>query len=178
MIMDVKKEKILNIKEDEKGQALVEFLLFLPFILMMYSVTLSISNAINASINQQKVTRAYFYYRMQNNATIPKPRRFDSSPPYYNWQTFGMQFIGWSRDMKDQNPVAPCFKFNIPLGAKKGDECEKGYSEKTTQFIRVGTVYGVCGATYKRNGSGEINRAPSNGLNPQETVAQTSCEIK
>jgi len=170
--MDVKK---LDIKEDESGQALIEFLLFLPFLLMMYSVTLSLSNAINGSINQQKVTRAYFYYRIQNNSTIPKPRR-SGSQPYNSWKTFGMQIMGWSKEMKNQIPVAPCYKFNLPLGKKDGDSCESSYSENTTQYIRVGTVYGVCGATYT-NSNNQITRAP-NGGQPSKTVAALSCQIK
>mgnify|MGYP001231508587 FL=1 len=40
--------------QNEDGQSIIEFLLFLPFIIMMYSVVMSLGSAINASINQQK----------------------------------------------------------------------------------------------------------------------------
>ena len=48
----------------QQGQALVEFIIFLPFMLMMYTVVITLGDAINGSINQQKATRAYFYYRL------------------------------------------------------------------------------------------------------------------
>ena len=163
--------KILN----EKGQSLVEFVLFLPFMLMTYSIIMNVSNAINASLNQQKVTRAYFYYRMQNNSTIPKPRR-DGVEPYANWGTFGMQIIGWAAQIENNRPVAACFKFNIPLGKTKKDECNEGYATETTQFIRVGTVYGVCGATYSNN-NGSILRLPTGGVPGISVINDNSCLI-
>lgn len=133
-----------------KGQALVEFLIFLPFILMMYSLILSISNSINASINQQKITRSYFYFLAAGNSTLPYPGR-ESSDPYKSWRQFGMQIMGWSEKLDGKNPVAPCYKFNLLLGNEDGDECESAYTEPTTQFIRIMTVYGICGATYSDN---------------------------
>ncbi len=132
----------------EKGQSLVEFLLFLPFMIMMYSVVHSVSNAINASINQQKATRGYWTYRNQNNSTIPRPRRGNIEPAN-NWKVFGMEIMGWATELQGgQYPIAACFKFNLPFGTDVEDECDEGYNEEKTQFIRVKTVYGVCGATY------------------------------
>ncbi len=149
--MDVKKS---HHKLGERGQSIVEFLLFLPFMLMMYSVSMSLSNAINASINQQKIARAFWHYRNHGNSTIPRPRRDGATEPSAAWQVFGMQIMGWSRELKDGRfPVAPCYKFKLPLGSDGEDECEQTYSSETTQFIRVKTVYGVCGATYiKKDG--------------------------
>ena len=163
--------KILN----EEGQALVEFVLFLPFMLMAYSVIMNVSNAINASLNQQKVTRAYFYYRMQNNSTIPKPRR-DGSEPSDSWETFGMQIVGWASEIDGNSPVAACFKFNLPLGTNSDDKCEDGYGTETTQFIRVGTVYGVCGATYL-NFDGSKLRLPTGGIQGVNVINDNSCLI-
>lgn len=163
--------KFLN----EKGQSLVEFVLFLPFMLMTYSIIMNVSNAINASLNQQKVTRAYFYYRMQNNSTIPKPRR-DGNEPSGSWGTFGMQIIGWAAEIENNLPVAACFKFNIPLGQAKKDKCNQGYNTETTQFIRVGTVYGVCGATYL-NSNGSTLRLPTGGVPGISVINDNSCLI-
>lgn len=147
--------------KNEKGQGLIEFLIFLPFMLMMYSVSMNISNSINASINQQKITRAFFYYRNMNNSTIPKPRRDGQEEPANTWQKFGMEIMGWSEFLAGDQPVAPCFKFLLPLGESTDDECEESYSGKSSQFIRVQTVYGVCGASYEK----------ISGLNGKETVA-------
>ena len=112
MIMVVKK---LFVKNNQKGQGIIEFLLFLPFILTMYSVILSISNAINASINQQKVARNYWHYRMMNNSTIPRPSRRGGSETADSWRKFGMEIMGWSEKLDGPVPVAPCFKFLLPL---------------------------------------------------------------
>jgi hypothetical protein len=154
-----------EISKNEDGQALIEFLIFLPFMLMMYSVSMSISNAINASINQQKIARSYFYYRLSNNSTFPRPRR-DTAEPSTSWKVFGFQIMGWSEKLLDQNPVAPCFKFNVPLGDGQEDGCEDTYSGASTQFIRVKTVYGVCGATYIKRDNFNIPY-PAGALNFQ-----------
>lgn len=168
MIMDAK--KIFN----QKGQALVEFMLFLPFMLMLYATISSIGNALNGSINQQKITRAYFYYRAQNNSTLPKPK--NSFP---NWKLFGMVINGWKESFADggQIPLAPCYKFNLPLGDTSGDECEEGYTSSTTQYIRVGTVYGVCGATYSNEDSGTV-RLPGASANLFKVAQPQSCVIE
>ncbi len=138
-------------KNNQNGQALIELIIFLPLMFMFYSMIAGFANAINASINQQKVTRAYFYYKVQNNSTIPKP-----TSPYTNWSHFGMYFIGWADYLESGSdesgqPVAPCYRLTVPLASNKDDKCETKYTKATSQFIRVQTVYGVCGATYERH---------------------------
>jgi hypothetical protein len=173
--------KISKLLKNQEGQSLIEFVLFLPFMMMIYSVIINVSGAINASLNQQKVTRAYFYYNMQNNSTIPKPRR-NGSDPSDSWQMFGMQIMGWATELADGSgdgglPVAACFKFNLPLGTGEADNCKEAYSGKTTQYIRVGTVYGVCGATYQRKGGSKI-RVPSGGIPVEAAVSAQGCFIQ
>lgn len=176
MIMDAK--NLSNLIENEQGQSVIEFVIFLPLLLMMYTTTMSIANAINGSLNQQKVTRAYFYYTLQNNSSFPKPYRDGSAEPYNYWRHFGMQIMGWTEKLVNEEPVMTCYKFKLPLGKNKSDACEKAYKEKTTQFIRVGTVYGACGATYK-NRQGSIYRLPSGGPFPGAEVSTgESCLIK
>ncbi len=170
--MVVKNKKgLLN----EKGQALIEFILFFPFLLMMYSVTLSIANSINASINQQKATRGYFYYKLQNNSTAPTPERDGGGTSFTR---FGQHVNLWGEKVIDDVPVAACFKFNVPLEKREDDLCEEGYSEKTTQFIRVGTAYGICGATYL-NSQGVYTRLPNlgPGTDAREVVADSACQV-
>lgn len=134
--------------KNQEGQALIELILFLPFMLMMYTVVVSLGDSIYASINQQKITRAYFYHRMQNNAQISKPQRGGGgSLINSNWSQFGHFFVGWADYLNSDNPVAPCFKLNLPFAPGAGDNCDSSYTNLTTQFVRVATVYGVCGAT-------------------------------
>lgn len=177
MIMDVelKKDKILN----SKGQALVEFMLFLPFVLMMYSVTLSISNALNGAINQQKITRGMFYYRAMHNSSMPKPRR-DDTPLYPKFRVFGQQILGWSEKLQGGadggNPLKACYKFRIPLG--NGDfeaSCEEAYRNRITQFIKLGTVYGICAETHETQ-SGRVLKA-LHGSNPLQVIRSDACSL-
>ena len=44
---------------NRKGQAIFEFIIFLPILLILYGVLVSVSSAINGSINQQKATRGF-----------------------------------------------------------------------------------------------------------------------
>lgn len=170
MIMVVKKN-IIN----QKGQALIEFVLFLPFMMMMYMTVLSIGNAINGSINQQKITRGYFYYRLSNNSTMPRPRRVDVEPSDA-WQVFGMQIMGWAESLDGNSPVSPCFKFAIPFDDEE-EECNQTYSEKRSQFIRTETVYGVCGATYVKDQQSRQNIRQPDGQNPLSVILPDACNI-
>lgn len=169
----------------QRGQALVEFIIFLPFMLTMYTLVVMIGDAINGSINQQKATRGYFYYRMQNTSYITRPLRSGGVPAFTNWNTFGMFFLGWADYLEGGlSPVYPCYKLNLPFSAAAGDRCEDRYTTPTTQFIRVGTVYGLCGATMSRStgaGPSEFAEQPQGG-NVDEVVqsvlAESSCLIR
>ena len=175
MIMDAK--KILK----ENGQALMEFVIFLPFMMMMYMTILAMGNAINGSINQQKVTRAYFYYRAAHNSTMPRPRR-DGIEPADGWNSFGMQIMGWSEKLAGSNgntPFAPCYRFELPFeGVAGGTSCDETYTEPATQLVRVRTVYGICGATYIKNTSTQENvRQPANS-SPFTVTSNIACLIE
>lgn len=130
---------------DEKGQGLFEFLFFLPFMLMMYQIALSMGNAINGSINQQKTARGYLYARIKNNSTIPTPEHIKSSA----LSQYGLFFMGWaqSREEGSGQVYAPCYPFKTMI--KATEDCKDNYSGDTTQNIRVETVYGVCPTTYR-----------------------------
>lgn len=134
----------------DSGQALFEFLAFLPLILILYSVTLTFANAINGSINQQKITRGYFYNLIHNDSYLPSTEVLKDLQQNAGVRTVGMFAIGWKLYAENQSePVAPCYKI-ISLSAQTSDEtCTPGNIEgDSTQFVRVKTSYGVCSATY------------------------------
>lgn len=138
-------------KQNEKGQALLELIIFLPLMFTVYAIVTGFANAIYGSINQQKATRAYFYYRVQNNSTIPR-----RPPDEVSWTKYGTFFVGWREKIQDNRPFAPCYKISIPVSNAADDSCDSEYTatgedRPSTQFMRVGTVYGFCGATYQRN---------------------------
>ena len=166
-------------KQNQKGQALIELIIFLPLMFMFYSMISGFANAINGSINQQKIARSYFYYRTQGNSMIPKP---DADRTYMNWKSFGMFYIGWkdrftSGSDESGKPLAPCYKLSIPLAPGTTDNCEEKYTTKSTMFIRVQTVYGICGASYVRSDA-FVSLVPDyNGGSFQSLVAKESCYL-
>ena len=162
--------------KNQRGQALVEFIMFLPFMLMMYTVVVSLGDAIHGSINQQKVTRSYFYYRLQNNSQISKPQRNGSSLFNDQWTLFGHTFIGWADYLDGKTPFLPCYKLNLPFAPAADDKCDEAYDSVTTQFIRVGTVYGLCGATMEKRNGEFLDLPASQEIDP--VVVSSSCWIQ
>lgn len=166
-------------KMNQKGQALIELVVFLPLMFTLYSMISGFAGAINGSINQQKATRAYFYYRVQNNPFVPKP---DEGDTHLNWSHFGMFFVGWMDQMQAESPVSPCYRVSIPMANNATEPCDQAYTEETTQYIRVGTAYGICGATYARapggSGHGVYILPHAMGASASVVTNRSSCEIK
>lgn len=160
--------------KSQKGQALIELIVFLPLMLTLYSVIGGFANSINGSINQQKIARSYFYYRVQNNSTIPGTK----SGAYQEWRQFGMFYIGWKDKFESgDQPVMPCYKINIPFKEDPSDGCEQPYTKTNTLWIRVGTVYGICGGTYI-NQNNQVSLAPDlAGVPFSVAVDHSSCTI-
>jgi hypothetical protein len=162
----------------ERGQALIEFIIFLPLIVTLYSVISGFANSINGSINQQKVARAYFYNRIQNNSTIPGPKLVSES--FAGWSLFSVFFIGWKDYFEpgSSSPVMSCYKVNIPLkNGQAEDKCAEEYTQARTLWVRVGTVYGVCGGTYFQS-NGKVFYVPDNRQTTFSSVVdKSSCTI-
>lgn len=163
-----------NLKS-QKGQALIELIIFLPLIVTLYSVISGFANSINGSINQQKITRAYFYNRIQNSSTFPGPGLVMDE--FQSWRSFGMFYIGWKDYFKGDEPVMPCYKVSIPFKDSPQDKCEDSYSTEKTLWVRVGTVYGVCGGTFYHS-SGNVFYVPDGGFGSFSSVVdKSSCLI-
>lgn len=164
--------------KNESGQALIELIIFLPIMFTVYALISGFANAINGSINQQKITRAYFYFRTMNNSYVPKPDYINQ--PYFSesWRKFGMFMIGWRENMANQTePLMPCYKISFPIAAAQGDNCENSYGQPTTQYIRVGTVYGVCGGTFATQASEVVHLPDMMGATFNLVVDKGSCLI-
>jgi hypothetical protein len=144
-----------NIKK-QNGQALFEFIFFMPFMLLLVTLFLTFGGAINGSINQQKATRGYFYALAMNNSTTPTLDILDSLK---GLDSIGSSVIGWTREEVNAgkpNPVAPCYKLSTFMTSGPGDKCDdpRDPATRATNFVRVYTAYGVCGAGYrKENGN-------------------------
>lgn len=157
----------------ESGQALIELIIFLPMMMTIYFMISGFANAINGSINQQKVTRSYYYYRLNNNSMAPKP----DTRQHTSWGIFGMYFFGWADSLQGDVPVATCYKLSVPM-ANNQEQCEDAYTDPTTQYIRVGTAYGICGATYLTKGTGAVILPDELGFDYKSVTDVGSCLIQ
>src|SRR5690606_23147432 len=55
----------------QKGQAIFELIVFLPLFLYMTKIMFDYGDAINHSINQNKVVRGYYFYTISNDSNAP-----------------------------------------------------------------------------------------------------------
>jgi hypothetical protein len=159
----------------QKGQALIELIIFLPLMITVYSVIGGFASSINGSINQQKIARSYFYFRIQNNSSIPGPTLLGTSGS--SWKKFGMFYIGWKDHfINSKTPVMPCYKITIPFKENPSDQCDQAYTDPKTLWIRVGTVYGVCSTTHAVQND-KYFLIPDGGGSFTEVLDKNSCTI-
>ena len=171
LIMGVEKE-INNI--NESGQAIFEVLIFMPILIFLYTIIFNIGSSINVSINQQKVTRRYFYYLNKGNSTLPGFNELEG------WEggflRVGVSMIGYEDKRSGDKSLGPCFRFNGFLTGDTGETCEEPIrGEKATSFIRVFTAYGICGQTYSYNGSRFI--VPEGSVAPDPRSNRANCAV-
>ena len=168
--------KIKNRKKDQGGQSVFEFIIFVPFLFVLFAVLVSIVGSINGSINQQKVTRGYFFLRLAHNSTEPNPKSLNIF-----WGTgnkrVGLLATGWALKDAASSPSANCYKIRGFVGElPAGEGCEDKVSESSdasvSTFIKVKTLYGLCGTTYvpDPNSGSLTDRSSLNNL--------ASCEMK
>lgn len=147
MIMAAKKE-VLN----QKGQAVFETMMFLPVLLFFVIYMIKSGNAINASINQQKATRGYTYYLLKGNS---KAYRVGELGQLSNLQEVGAYMTGFRQaEVDGDSSVSPCFLVpKLPWIESSTETCyETGsVSPSDSSFIRVFTMYGVCGESFSRS---------------------------
>lgn len=141
-------------KKKSKGQAIIEFIIFVPFIVILYLMILNHGSAINGAINQQKVLRSYFYSRVKHDSMIPKKSYFVQTEV----NTIGFYALGWAEKLVgDGIPYTTCYK--VPSFFTDSDsvaDCddETVDQEQTTIHIKPQTFYGVCSATYRKSENG------------------------
>lgn len=136
------------INKNDSGQSLFEFLIFLPFLIVMVFILITISGSINGAINQQKAARAYFFYFLKGNSTFPT---VDDLAGYADngVQMAGFFSIGWMDYLDNENPVAPCYEMSGIVSEDKGAKClDSLYGKTKTNFIRVYTIFGACSTNY------------------------------
>ena len=132
---------------NKKGQAIFEMILFLPFLLFMYTIFYTAGNSINGSINQQKALRGYFYQVVKHNSYLINTSDLNA---FSSMKQVGFFSLGWSEKMDGKTPVANCFKFSSLLKNGSSEECDTNVRDPadTSRFVRIFTMYGVCGPIY------------------------------
>jgi hypothetical protein len=158
--------------KNQKGQALFEFIFFMPFMLLLVTLFLTFGGSINGSINQQKATRGYFYSLLMNNSTAPTLPELQALK---SLDSIGASIAGWTSELfGGVTPQATCYKLSTFMTSGPSDKCEdpRDPAARATNFVRIYTAYGVCSASFrKENGKFEYDiMNQSNG--------GTSCSIK
>ena len=161
MVAKEEKNMFFKILKSKSGQALIEFMLFVPFMLTLYSAVLTLATSINGSINQQKVVRGYFYARVKHNSTVPVPQNIAALSGI---SQVGMVQLGWRERSDNDNALAPCYRIKTFLGNALDEECEER-SGDSTFLIRVKTAYGICGTTFVVTPGGGGTRYSTNTAN-------------
>ena len=156
--------------QNERGQAVFELVIFIPFLVFLYTIYYTIGNSISGSINQQKAVRGYFYALVRGNSYINSLT--DLSELSDNGiKRIGFNAIGWREksDAGGKSAFAPCFKFSSILKNNTSEECDDGTREDEgkSRLIRVFTFYGVCGPVYSTSPTGTYYEiVPSDQNNP------------
>ncbi len=144
------KKSFLHSVSDQKGQALFELIIFLPFLIFLYTIYYTAGSSINASINQQKSVRGYFYSLVKGNSYINSLPELEELSGF-SIKMVGFSAVGWREKSEDgKKAFAPCFKFSSILKNTSTEECDDSSREEggKTRNIRVFTFYGVCGPVY------------------------------
>lgn len=153
--MVVKKKQSFNLVLNQDGQAIIELILFFPLLVLLFIYFLNITASINGSINQQKITRSYFFARLKNNSLYP----FSYDVREVGLPHSGMSFIGWTEKFGSSlEPYLACYQAKVPFFSTDETACTAKYPGVNTNYVRVGTVFGICGASYQMESSGEYLR--------------------
>jgi hypothetical protein len=149
--MVVKMKKLIN---NQKGQAIFELIIFIPFLVFLYAIYYTVGNSISGSINQQKAVRGYFYALTKGNSYINTLMDLEQMSDSYAIKEVGFSSIGWRiREASGASGAyAPCFKFAATLNNDSTEKCDDKTREipnESSRLIRIFTFYGVCGPAYK-----------------------------
>lgn len=159
--MVVKKKNTFQ-ASNSKGQALFEFLIFLPFTFILITVFITMGNSINGAINQQKITRGYFYYDLKNNSMAPNSKRVLRWYTSAGLSRTSVSVLGWKvkNDASGLYPVSSCYRVNPMLTGSTDETCEDTTSIKgddtPSAFVRIYTVYGICATPYQYLDDGKV----------------------
>lgn len=143
-----------NVKKNlggQEGQAVFELVIFVPIFVALLTFFIAVGSAINASINQQKALRGYFYYYQKGNSRLFTNEDLRD----LSLQSPTLFVLGWQNEERDNVPIAACFRLSSLFGSigPEGETCENKSEELISQYIRVYTAYGICGENFILRGN-------------------------
>jgi hypothetical protein len=170
---------VLKFVKNQKGQAIFEMILFLPFLLFLYTIYYTAGNSISGSINQQKAVRGYLYNLIKGNSYIVNLNELKSFSGA-GLKKVGFNSVGWNEKLEGgKNSFAPCFKFSSLLKNGSTEECDSSEREEedSSRFIRLFTYYGVCGPTYIET-TDIVSSNPYYDIPPNGQTQINSCHLE
>lgn len=143
-----------NIFNNEKGQALFEAMIFIPILLYLVIMLITIGNSISTSINQNQSARTYTFYIMRGNSDASGT--FDINRLKDQLSDLGNFMIGWTQEMSGgdgSNPIGTSFRIpSLPWAPAIDEDCNDKGDPEDTSCIKVFTLFGVCGETFNKTG--------------------------
>lgn len=152
--------------KNEKGQAIFELVVFLPFLVFLYTTYYTLGNSINGSINQQKATRRYLFYLLKGNSRALVVKDLQSYVGS-GIQSAGNFAVGWREKSSGATggaSFATCYRFNTLFASEADEECDGRNSEISSNFIKVFTFFGVCGENYSAQTGSVLTPVQSSGF--------------
>ncbi len=141
-----------RLRKGEAGQALIEFILLIPIVLLFVWYLVHVNVAINKSIVGQKHTRSQLFLKMFNHRSGPMLSEFQQTKRSHFY--IGVSDTVVSGEGRFQAPtemigVGPSPK----LSKNMNDEPGEPAANSPRQRVRVRTVFGIC-THRKRTASG------------------------
>lgn len=170
-------KNIIKLLENQKGQALFELIVFIPFLIFLYMVYSTTGDAISGSINQQKAVRGYFYSIVMGNSYLNNSLELVKFSKL-SIKSVGFAGLGWREkgNSSGNTAFAPCFKFFSLGKSQSTEECDSSDrdDEGASRFVRLFTYYGVCGPVYSEIDSGGVK---FNWINPSNQGYSSKCSL-
>jgi hypothetical protein len=152
MTMDARAKKKNKYIIDEKGQAFFEMIMFVPFMLFLFTLIVTFGNSVNGAINQNKLLRGFFYTTTRNNSYGHTLKTLTDLQGF-GMDSSGLHNLAFAEDSEGNNRFASCYRINRFFGGRNEEECKDRTSgAEESAYIRVFTYYGLCGANWRYNG--------------------------
>lgn len=164
----MRKKTSLKQRRNEGGQALIEFLLFIPILMALLWYMVHVNMAINASVVGQKHARSQLFSKLFNHRAGPgNTSAQDQGADSGSLDDLGSlkrsaYFIGVSKDLIDGAPAVPAPVITMGIGPRPkinpdaNDAIGEAETGSLRQRIRVRTAFGIC-THRKTDATGKIS---------------------